>query len=120
MSDDNNLSRRSFVKHGIAAAAFVASAPNILRAQEKALTKPLIVGKDNHKYEVIDDWAKLPEGKKFGNTHAVCETADGRIFVHSPSPTGDSVAEFDPDGKFISSWGKEFSKGAHGMQLRKE
>ena len=77
-------------------------------------TRPTLVGKDQHRYEVIDDWAKLPAGKEFGNTHGVCETADGRIFIHNASPTGDCVCEFDPDGKFIRSWGKEFSGGAHG------
>ncbi|HSI36753.1 MAG TPA: hypothetical protein VK986_24420, partial [Tepidisphaeraceae bacterium] len=32
----------------------------------------------------------------------------------------DSTAVFDPAGKFIKSWGKEYVSGAHGMQLRKE
>jgi hypothetical protein len=50
----------------------------------------------------------------------VCETADGRIFIHNASPSGDCVCEFDPDGKFIRSWGKEYNPGAHGMQLRIE
>src|SRR5205085_8372872 len=84
------------------------------------MPKPLVIGIGKHTYEVQDDWAKLPDGKKFGNTHGVCETADGRIFIHSPSPTGDAVVEYDPDGKFIRSWGEEFKQGAHGMQLRVE
>ena len=44
--------------------------------------------------------------------------------VYSPSPTGDCTAIFDPNGKFITSWGHKFDpglkSGAHGMQLRKE
>ena len=27
---------------------------------------------------------------------------------------------YDPDGKFVTSWGSEFAGGAHGMQVRKE
>lgn len=79
-----------------------------------------IIGSGPHTYRVIDAWPKLPDHVRFGNTHAVCETADGTILVHSPSPTGDCVIEFDPDGRFIRSWGREFFPGAHGMQLRRE
>ena len=88
--------------------------------QDKSAAKPIILGSGEHTYEWIDNWAKLPEGKKFGNTHAVVEVADGRIFIHNASPTGDCTCIFDPDGKFITSWGKQFSKNAHGMDLRKE
>src|SRR3954468_9785661 len=115
-----SLSRRDFVKTTLSAAVAVAVAPAILHAEDKADAKALVIGKGDHTYEVIGNWAKLPEGKKFGNTHGVCETADGRIFVHNASPTGDAVAEFDPDGKFIKSWGAQYKQGAHGMQLRKE
>jgi DNA-binding beta-propeller fold protein YncE len=82
--------------------------------------RPTVIGSGEHTYEVQDHWGQLPEDKKFGNTHGVCETADGRIFIHNASPTGDCVCEFDPDGKFIRSWGPEYKAGAHGMQLRKE
>lgn len=117
-----SLSRRAFVKAGVVAAGVVAvgSAPAILRAEDKAGVKPLITGKDNHSYEIIHDWAHLPDGKKFGNTHAVIQSADGRIFIHNVSPTDDATCIFDQDGKFIKSWGKQFAKGAHGMDIRKE
>jgi hypothetical protein len=122
MSSKKEVSRRSFVNTTLGAAVAAAVAPAALRAGEKAMptTRPTLVGADQHRYEVLDDWAKLPAGKEFGNTHGVCETADGRIFIHNASPTGDCVCEFDPNGKFIRSWGKGFSGGAHGMQLRKE
>jgi hypothetical protein len=114
------VSRRSFVKGsaGVAmAAAF--SAPAILRAQDKAGDKKLVIGSGDHTYEVIENWAKLPDHIHFGDTHAVQETADGRIIIHH---TGDdSTCFFDPDGKFIEAWGGATYKGtAHGMDLRKE
>ncbi len=114
------LSRRAFVAAAVATGALVAGFPAILRAEDKAAAKPVILGSGDHTYEWVDNWAKLPDGKKFGNTHAVVETADGRIFIHNASPTGDSTCIFDPDGKFISSWGPQFAKGAHGMDLRVE
>ena len=125
-SPQHDLSRRAFVKSALGAAVAAGVGPTILRAGETRMNattetgRPLIIGSGQHTYQVIDEWAKLPSGKKFGNTHGVCETADGRIFIHNASPTGDCVCEFDPQGKFIRSWGKEYSPGAHGMQLRTE
>jgi len=116
------LTRRRFIHTSLGAAVVAGISPLALGADDKAksTTRPTIVGKDQHTYEVIDDWAKLPNSKQFGNTHGVCETADGRIFIHNASPTGDAVCEFDPHGNFIRSWGQQFATGAHGMQLRTE
>jgi hypothetical protein len=115
----NNPSRRSFVKQSVAAAIAVSAAPAFLRGAEMKT-----LGQGRYKYEVVENWGALPDGKKYGNTHGVCETADGRIFIHNASPTGDCTCIFDPDGKFMSSWGQKFGDclkhGAHGMQLRKE
>ena len=110
------LSRRTFVKFAAAVAGF----PAIVRATDKAGAKPPILGVGDHTYEWQGDWAKLPTGKRFGDTHAVVELADGRILVHNASPTGDATCVFDPDGTFITSWGPQFAKGAHGLDLRTE
>lgn len=95
----------------------------ILRADDKTVAadaRPVVIGSGEHTYKVVDNWAQLPAGKRFGNTHGVCEASDGRIFIHNGSPTGDSMCIFDPDGKFIKSWGQAYAPGAHGLQLRKE
>jgi sugar lactone lactonase YvrE len=89
-------------------------APAILRAAEE----PVILGSGEHKYEWVKGWGKLPAGKSYGNAHAVQVVEDGRVFIHNQSV--DSVCIFEPDGKFIESWGPEYKGGAHGMQLRKE
>ena len=108
--------RREFLRSAAAAVVF----PAIVGATDKAATRPVVVGTGEHTYEWVDDWAKLPDGKRFGDTHAVVETADGRILVHNQSPTGDATCVFDPDGTFITSWGSRFAKGAHGMDHRIE
>lgn len=113
-------SSRRAVLRSAAVASALAGFPAILRAQDKAGAKPVTVGAGDHTYEWIENWAQLPDGKKFGNTHAVVETADRRILVHNASPTGDATCILDADGKFISSWGSQFAQGAHGMDLRKE
>lgn len=114
-------SRRSFVRTAAAAAAALPFAkPFFVRAADKADARKLVTGRDAHQYEVLDNWAKLPEGYQFGNTHGVAQSADGRIFVHHAGGQPDSLAVFDPDGKFIKSWGAPWRAGAHGLQLRTE
>ena len=114
------VTRRSFVKAGMAAGVAALAAPAILRAEDKAGDKPPVLGSGAHTYELVPGWGELPEGKKFGETHAVVQSEDGRVFIHNASPTGDATCIFDSDGKFIKSWGKQFAGGAHGMDLRKE
>ncbi|GMU20487.1 MAG: hypothetical protein AMXMBFR13_05840 [Phycisphaerae bacterium] len=100
--------------------AAAAIGPTILHAADKAGSRPPVFGRGEHTYELEPNWARLPEGKKFGNTHGVAEDSQGRMFIHNQSPTGDSVCIFDADGKFIKSWGQQFAAGAHGMTLHKE
>jgi len=114
----NTASRRTFLK-AAGAAAFVAHVPMII-ADDKPAEKNPILGEGKYQYECIHGWAQLPEGMKFGNTHMVQEDAQGRIFIHHQNGAPDSVFIFDPNGKFIKSWGKEWRGGAHGMQMRKE
>lgn len=113
-------SRRQAMRTAAAAGVMVAfGAPAILHAEDKADAGPLIVGSGEYTFEVIDGWAQLPPNIKFGNTHSVQETADGRIFIHH---TGhDSTCVFDPEGKFIEAWGgATYVNNAHGMDLHTE
>lgn len=79
---------------------------------------PVIVGTGDYTYEYHLDWAKLPKGMEFATTHGVVEDSKGRIFIHhTGSP---SVAVFEPDGTYITSWGEAYAGGAHGMHLSVE
>src|SRR5262245_2290888 len=117
----SRLSRRSFL--GAAAAAAI-GAPRILRADDKAGAKPIIVGRGEHTYEMIHDWGELPASLSYGNTHGVCEDAQGRIYIKHTvgggSKSSDAVVVFDENGKFIRAWGAEFKGGAHGLHYSKE
>lgn len=77
------------------------------------------VGAGAHTYEWLHDWAKLPDGMKFGNTHG-CVVIDEHDNVYMNTDTGNAVIVFDKDGKFLRSFGKELRGGLHGMVLRKE
>src|SRR4051812_1290605 len=76
----SDTTRRNFLAAGAAAAAV----PFFVKAQDKAGTKNKIVGEGEHQYECIHDWgmASLPSTIKYGNTHSVCEDAQGHIYIH--------------------------------------
>ena len=118
-SGQGGVSRRNFIKGMGVAAAVGAMAPKFIRADDApAANKAAVLGSGDHTYEVVKGWGALPDGIKYGNTHGVQVDSQGRVIVHNMSK--DSICIFDPDGKFIKSWGKEYAGGAHGLQLSKE
>ena len=112
--------RRDF----LAAAGAIGAVAPFVKASDKAGTKNPVLGEGEHQYECIHDWGQLPSNIKYGNTHSVCEDAQGHIYihhtVHKSSESLDSVVVFDDKGKFVRSWGPMFHGGAHGMHLSKE
>jgi sugar lactone lactonase YvrE len=114
-----NTTRRTFMQ-----AAGAAVSPIILGAANKSGSQKPILGEGDHKYEVTHDWGELPASIKYGNTHGVCEDSQGHIYVHhtvnGASESHDTMVVFDPKGRFVRSWGKEFIGGAHGLTLNRE
>ncbi|MFH5803767.1 peptidase [Alienimonas sp. DA493] len=122
MSD--SVSRRTALQTGAAAVAGAAllRAP-FVHADDKAGSKSVTVGSGEYVYEWHGNWGELPDGFAWGNTHGVCQSADGTIFVCHQAEGGPKravVLAFDPDGKFLRSWGEEFHGGGHGLDLREE
>ncbi len=115
--------RRQFLKT-LAVSASAAAIPFSVRASDKSGSKTPVVGSGEHTYEVIHDWGQLPNGCILGNTHGVAEDSHGRIFVKHTVGKGstceDAILVFDADGKYITSWGREFKGGAHGLHIAQE
>lgn len=76
------------------------------------------VGAGDFQYEVIADWAKLPAGWSFGWIPGVAVDSRGRVFVYSRSEHPMMV--FDRDGTFVTSWGEDILKDAHGIFIDAE
>ena len=72
----------------------------------------------HHRYHWQGDWAKMPTHLKLGYTHGIVEDHAGRIYVANQGDHG--IVVFDAAGNYLSSWGAEFSKGAHGLTLATE
>ena len=116
--------RRQFLQALGTTVAATAAGPILLGATDTAGTKRPVVGSGEFTYEVHHDWGQLPAGLKYGNTHGVCEDAQGQIYVHhtvhATSDQHDTMVVFDEHGRFVRSWGKQFEGGAHGLHVTRD
>jgi hypothetical protein len=115
-------SRRSFLKTSVSATAALTAAPYI-QASGKSGSAPVIIGEGEHRYECLHNWGQLPDKIQWGATHDVAVDQAGFIYIKHrsvPAEPMDSIVVFDPDGKYVRSFGEEYSRGGHGLDIRKE
>lgn len=83
-----------------------------------------MVGGGLHTYECVHDWLQPPAGMVWGDTHGLCQDAQGFIYVahtvNRSSMRPEAVLVFDRAGRFVRAFGEEFRGGAHGLDLRRE
>ena len=72
-----------------------------------------IVGSGRFTYEVVEDWAKLPQGMTFGQISAAAVDSQDRVYVFQRKAPPFLV--FDRDGGYLSSWGNGSTNFAHGI-----
>ena len=126
----HSKNRRTFLKQSAATATAIASAPLILKAQDKSGSREPVVGSGEYTYRCQHFWGNdsLPTNHDYGNaSHGVAVDKNGLIYItHQGRP--DSVYVFDGDGKFVKSMGDlhtvknkagSTAKG-HGIDIRDE
>jgi sugar lactone lactonase YvrE len=74
-------------------------------------------GRGRYTYEVVEGWGKLPPGWSFGWIPAVAVDSKDRVYVYSRSEH--PMVVFDRDGNFLTSWGEDVLKDAHGLFIDK-
>ncbi len=124
MNPTASVSRRRFLKQSAVTATTLAAVPYI-RASDKTGKRPAIVGTGEHTYECHHGWGELPSHLKWGETHGVTIDSEGLVYIkHNTRPSGrvhqDSIVVFSPEGKFVRSFGDEYSAAGHGIDLRRE
>lgn len=72
-------------------------------------------GAGKYTYEVVEDWAKLPDGWTFGWIPAVAVDSQDRVFVYSRSEH--PLVLFDREGNFLEEWGADILQDAHGLYI---
>ena len=75
----------------------------------------VILGSGEYKYEVIEEWGKLPSDWTFHEVAAVA--VDGKDQVYCFTRGKHPVIVFDSDGNFLRSWGDGVFKRAHGATI---
>jgi hypothetical protein len=118
----SNLTRREAIAT-LAAGAVVAATGPFIHAEDKTGGKLPIVGSGEHTYECIHEWCQPPESVRWLNTHGVAVDSDGLIYIkhQSGGPTPmDTIVVYDPAGKIVRSFGKEYHQGGHGIDIRQD
>ena len=67
------------------------------------------------KFEVVENWAKIPEYLTLPEIPDVAVDSQDRLFVFSRYPQ--LVSIFDPDGTYVKSWGHGEIAKAHGIYI---
>src|SRR5437867_10284412 len=115
------VSRRRFLSTA-AVGTVTLAAPTILTAAKTDV--PLVVGDGEHKFEIIHDWPQLPDRFTWQTTHNVAVDKAGCLYVihegRADQKDHPSIFVFDPAGKYIRSFGRQFQGGGHGIEIREE
>ena len=76
------------------------------------------VGTGKYTYEMVEDWARLPEGWKMPAAAVAVDSQD-RVFVYNRTPDHPIVI-FDREGNYVSSWGEGLFTFAHAILIDKD
>lgn len=114
------MDRRSFLTTSASGSLLL---PHLLLGK-KSGNSPLVIGEGVHQYEVTHDWAKLPSQYSWQTTHNLAVDQAGFVYVihegRKHLKEHPSIFVFDPNGKFVRSFGSQFQGGGHGIEVRKE
>jgi len=75
----------------------------------------MLFGSGNFRYELVENWAKLPSGWSFPDIGGLSVDSQDRVYVFNRSPH--PVMVFNPEGKLVSSWGEGDFKRPHGIHI---
>ena len=76
---------------------------------------PTILGSGEHRYRVVENWAKLPDGWSLTDVASVAVDSKDRIYVFNRG--AHPMVVLDRDGNFIKSWGEGLFNRAHGLHI---
>lgn len=116
------MNRRTFIQSAASAAVAASTGPTLLGMTRKAGDDRPVIGTGEHKYECHHNWGQLPPDYSWQTTHNVTIDSQGLVYIthQGIGKKMDTVLVFDPHGKFVRSFGKEWHGGGHGVEVRKE
>jgi hypothetical protein len=123
MTSPLDSQRRDFLKSAGAAAATALTSNFFVHASDKAGVKPAVIGSGEFTYECHHNWGEVPDHIQWHATHGVAVDASGLIYITHRAPFNsniDTTVVFEPSGKFVRSFGKQWNFGGHGIDIRKD
>jgi DNA-binding beta-propeller fold protein YncE len=75
----------------------------------------VVLGSGAHRYKVIENWAKLPDGWEFMDVAAVGTDSKDRVYVFNRG--AHPMIVFDREGNFLRSWGEGSYWRPHGLHI---
>jgi len=70
------------------------------------------------KYELVPNWEQLPAGWSHGDVAGVACDSQDRVYVFNRSEH--PVLVYEPDGRFIRSWGEGLYTRPHGITIHQD
>jgi len=75
----------------------------------------VILGSGEHRYRVVENWAKLPPGWTFRDVAAVAVDGKDQVYVFNRGEH--PMVVLNRDGSFVKSWGEGLFRRAHGLHI---
>lgn len=72
----------------------------------------MLYGADKYKYELVQGWAKLPEGSVFLDISSISIDSEDRVYILNRSAR--PIMVFDREGNLLTWWGEGLFERAHG------
>ena len=99
--------------------SWLAIAGRLLGFMTLALTATANVRAAEATYQLVDNWAQLPEGTKWAMMTAVDIDSHGTIYVFQRGMPA-KVMAFSPAGKLLRSWDYGAFPSAHGLRIDRQ
>ena len=116
------FSRRQFLSATVTSTVAVCAAPTILAQKKTGSAK--VIGSGAYQFEVLHDWPQLPDRFQWQTTHNVAVDKDGCLYVihegRAQEKDHPSIFVFDPEGRYMRSFGNQFQGGGHGIEVHEE
>lgn len=116
------VSRRQFLATSALGTAATLAAPAVLTASKT--DSRIVLGEGDYQYEVVHAWPQLPNEFTWQTTHNVVVDKSGNLYVihegHADQPDHPAIFVFDPEGRYVRSFGQQYQGGGHGIEVRDE
>src|SRR3954454_249155 len=73
------------------------------------------LGSGEHRYRVVENWAKLPDGWTLTDVASVAVDSKDRVYLFNPG--AHPMVVLDREGNFLRSWGEGLVSRAHGRRI---